>query len=57
MNEVWAIVYPCILREEEIRQMQYMAFFTDLVVRFHQHSPAEIYRKRGLRRVTGEVGG
>jgi hypothetical protein len=37
--------------------MQYMAYFNDLMVRFLQRSPAEIYRKRGLRRVTGEVGG
>jgi hypothetical protein len=57
MNEVWASVYPYIRREEEIRQMQYMAFFNDLVVRFRQRSPADIYRKRGLHRVTGEVGG
>jgi hypothetical protein len=49
MNEVWAIICPYIHREEEIRQMRYMAFFSDLVVRFSQHSPADIYRKRGLR--------
>jgi hypothetical protein len=52
MNEVWAIVDPYIRREEEFRQMQYMAFFKDLVVRFREHSPADIYRKKGLRRVS-----
>lgn len=53
MNEVWAIVYPFIRREEEIRKMQYMVFFNDLVVRFRERSPADIYRKRGLRRANG----
>ena len=53
MNEAWAIMYPFIRREEEIRKMQYLVFFNDLVVRFREHSPADIYRKRGLRRADG----
>ena len=53
MNEVWAIVEPYIRREEQIREMRYMAFFNDLVVRFRQRSQGGIYRQRRLRRVSG----
>jgi hypothetical protein len=53
MNEVWAIMEPYIREEEQIRKMQYMAFFNDLVVRFRQRSTAGIYRQKGLRRVKG----
>jgi hypothetical protein len=52
MNEVWTIVEPFIRREEQIREMHYMAFFNDLVVRFGQRSQGGIYRQRGLRRVS-----
>lgn len=54
LNEVWIVLQPYIRQEEEIRRMQYMIFFHDLVRRFRDQSAADIYRRRGLRRLAEE---
>jgi hypothetical protein len=52
MNEAWLALEPYIRREREIRKMGYVVFYEDLVCRFRARSPAEVYGKLKLRRLT-----
>ena len=51
LTEVWQRMEPYIRAEARIRNMRYMCYFEDLVVRTRQRTPAAVYGHLKLRRV------
>jgi hypothetical protein len=51
LTEVWRRMEPYIFAEAGSRNMRYMCYFEDLVVRTEQRTPAAVYEHLKLRRV------
>ncbi|MFJ9036634.1 hypothetical protein ACIRF8_08590 [Streptomyces sp. NPDC102406] len=49
LDEFWHIMEPYIRKEAELREMDYMVFFEDLVVRSQSRSAMDIRESLGLR--------
>jgi hypothetical protein len=55
LTEVWGVMEPYIRAEAGHRNMRYMGYFEDLVVRTRDRSPALVYERLKLRRVPDEL--